>query len=114
MTNKAKLLWLAFILVGVAIKAGARPERLGVSIDPRGSDGALAVSRPSEPDRRASVSRPVSSTDASDNRLDNFNSLTPVIGAIAKKNCLYLTFVGRRSADIETESLCPFFHVFDN
>ena len=42
MTNKAKMLWLAFILVGVAIKAGARPERLGVSIDPRGSDGALA------------------------------------------------------------------------
>ena len=33
MTNKAKMLRLAFILVGVAIKAGARPERLGVSID---------------------------------------------------------------------------------
>ena len=114
MTNKAKMLWLAFILVGVAIKAGARPERLGVSIDPRGSDGALAVLRPTGPDQRASVSRPVSSADVSDHRLDKFDVVTPGIGAMVGKDCLYLTLAGRRSANIETDSLCPFFHVFDN
>jgi len=110
MTNKATMLWLAFILVGVAIKAGARPDRLGVSIDPRGSDVAASMT----PDQSALIPRPGASTGPVDHRLDNFDIVTPIIGASAQKNCLYLTLFGRRPADIETDSLCPFFHVFDN
>ena len=112
MTNKAKMLWLAFILFGVAIKAGARPERLGVSIDPRGSDVAASITL--KPDQSVSGPRPGASAGSTDHRLDNFDIVMPVIGASAQKNCLYLTLIGRRSADVETENLCPFFHVFDN
>jgi len=50
----------------------------------------------------------------SDHRLDKFDVVTPGIGAMVGKDCLYLTLAGRRSANIETDSLCPFFHVFDN